>query len=314
MRVTDSGDLRKYRTEIPNIVYHLGLTPFELTLYNHLKRTAGANGQSRKSADTLAAETGMSKGMVSKAKLGLARPRAELSDQPLIVISPEKNKNGGKPKDLIQITDIWQENMAMFNNRLQGHGVTLQGHGVTVTRSPGDLGKEQREERTIKEKERTPLPPVVESKPERIPCPFDLLEIFPDLSEILPHPDLETHVKKWCHYQRSQPRNKLRTAEEWNQSFQYWMADKPVDGNGFSRGNDRQAEKPYDPWDLYRPKDDEPYYDVREKYNMLPEEMIRPRLPHPGPPRWKTDPESVRVREEWERRNLVEQTQSGDSL
>jgi len=66
----DAGDLKKYRTEIPNVVFTLGLDPYALTLYCHLKRTTGAadGGLCYKSTRTLADETGMSAGKVSEAR------------------------------------------------------------------------------------------------------------------------------------------------------------------------------------------------------------------------------------------------------
>lgn len=69
-------------------------------------------------------------------------------------------------------------------------------------------------------------------KHPKIPAPLDLLTIFPDLRELIPGFNLDAHVKKWCHYYRSQPRNKLRTLDEWSESFQYWMADKIPNENG----------------------------------------------------------------------------------
>jgi hypothetical protein len=44
IKARDAGDLRKYRTEIPNLVLELGLSPYALALYVHLKRTAGQDG------------------------------------------------------------------------------------------------------------------------------------------------------------------------------------------------------------------------------------------------------------------------------
>jgi hypothetical protein len=38
--IFDEGDLRKYRTEIPNIVDDLALSPHAYRLYGHMKRSA----------------------------------------------------------------------------------------------------------------------------------------------------------------------------------------------------------------------------------------------------------------------------------
>lgn len=177
-RITDSGDLRKYRTEIPNIIYSLGLTPFELALYNALKRTAGQNGTSRKSTPTLAKESGMSPGMVSKAKVGLAKPRPLLGNKPLIVINKEKNRNGGKAKDMIDIVDIWRENMAYFSKE-QVHQNEGQVHGVNVTSSPSEIKKEPLEERTTRKE--TPRVRATELVRPENPNPEPVVELIADM-------------------------------------------------------------------------------------------------------------------------------------
>jgi hypothetical protein len=38
----DESDLKKYRTEIPNMIFDIGLTPYEVALYGHFKRVCGA--------------------------------------------------------------------------------------------------------------------------------------------------------------------------------------------------------------------------------------------------------------------------------
>ncbi|CAA9426646.1 MAG: hypothetical protein AVDCRST_MAG37-313 [uncultured Rubrobacteraceae bacterium] len=42
VRVVDNGDLRKYRTEIPNSIFDMRLKPQEVALYTYLKRVCGA--------------------------------------------------------------------------------------------------------------------------------------------------------------------------------------------------------------------------------------------------------------------------------
>jgi hypothetical protein len=136
-RVIDSGEYRKYRTEIPNIVLTLGLTPYALALYVHLKRTAGGDGLCWKSTATLARETGMSSGMVSKAKESLQKHIDSLGGKSLITVTEERNPKGGKPNHTIAITDIWPENMARF--------ASSQGEVATVSSSPLEVGTSYRE-------------------------------------------------------------------------------------------------------------------------------------------------------------------------
>lgn len=422
IEIRDAGDLRKYRTEIPNIVYHLGLTPYELTLYNLLKRTAGANGQCRKSTDTLAVESRMSKGMVSKAKIGLARPRSELNDQPLIVILAEKNKNGGKPKDVIEVTDIWEENMAMFSKRgsecdslknsarraakntnvprpgdepsgvkrallsevninkwlinsarnlLDAQffsvapvrnvvdpekltiilsrflrevgqdcsisdssvGAAMIGitrrienpddslwasslhefvvHCANVTSSPGEIGKEPSEERTLKEEPPNPQRGKVPRRPptpEEVQFHSTLNNLLDDLGSLPPRKrSREAADVKWMldeGYDADQMRSCRKFVASdpwWNGKLVTWSivaerigkwidSGKPLVAQTGSNGH-KPAEDVYDPFAQFRPKDNEGMTEaqMRQMYNMAPDEMILPSAPHPGPPRWKPE-------------------------
>ncbi len=104
IEVHDAGDLRKYRTEIPNLIFEMGLSPYALTLYIHLKRTAGQNGKCWKSVRTLASETGVSKSEI-------ARTRKELEERELITV--EQPKDPRKPS-VVSIVDIWEMNFDHF--------------------------------------------------------------------------------------------------------------------------------------------------------------------------------------------------------
>lgn len=128
--VSDDGDLRKYYAAIPNIVFTLGLNPFELTMYVYLKKVAGEGGTCWKSTTTIAKECHMSAGMVCKVKSSLANPRPELTGKPLIVIATEM-QNGGNANHGITITDIWPENMVELERV----------RAVKATRSSGERAR-----------------------------------------------------------------------------------------------------------------------------------------------------------------------------
>lgn len=104
-RYRDDADLKRYRTEIPNMVYDIGMTPYEVALYGHFKRVCGAqeDGECWKSVATLAKETRMSAGRVSEA-------RKELARRGLIRI--EYTRPGGSVT--VTIVDIWPQNMARY--------------------------------------------------------------------------------------------------------------------------------------------------------------------------------------------------------
>ena len=172
--VHDNGDLHRYRTEIPNIIFRLGLTPYELTLYAHLKQTAGDGGQCWKSTSTLAKETGMSTGTISKAKDGLVASRPELFGKSLIAVREEAGTRGGRPRHYITLTDVWPENMTMRGrveeptsatntpsspHELDGpqvHHTNFQVHHTNFPSSPHELKKEQSIKNELKEEEESP--------------------------------------------------------------------------------------------------------------------------------------------------------------
>lgn len=114
--VTDEGDAKRYFTQLPNIVFEIGLKPLELVLYAHLKRAAGTNGKCFKSTATLARETGMGAGSVSRTKTALEARRSILGNKPLIRTREVSNPKGGKPFQEITITDIWKANTDRFTS------------------------------------------------------------------------------------------------------------------------------------------------------------------------------------------------------
>lgn len=112
--IVDQGDSKKYWTQIPNIVFDIGLSPYEMILYAQMKRAAGKDGICHKSTRTLAKECRMSPTVVVKAKAELAKPRTELKRKPLIRVTKKQNPHGGKEYDQVLIVDIWRDNTDRF--------------------------------------------------------------------------------------------------------------------------------------------------------------------------------------------------------
>lgn len=159
--VTDSGDLRKYFAALPNVVFKLGLNPYELALYAHFKQAAGDDGGvCWKSRATVAKEAGMSAGMVTKARQALEIARPELNGMALITVKEEPSKTGGNATCAVSITDIWPLNMSKFSTSPHdvapsprdvdvALGISVppsphdeRGHTVTRAPSPHDLKEE----------------------------------------------------------------------------------------------------------------------------------------------------------------------------
>ncbi len=106
MRIQDNGDLRRYRTEVPNIIDDMGLSPFAYRLYGHLKRVAGESGGCWEGIRRLAESCNMSVGAVRSAK-------AELVQADLITVE----RGSGEQADVITINDVWLENMMRYASR-----------------------------------------------------------------------------------------------------------------------------------------------------------------------------------------------------
>ena len=105
-QIVDRGDLRSYRTEIPNIVDDMDLSLTAFRLYIHLKRVAGDTGASWEGVRRLADACRMSVGAVRSAK-------AELEAAGLITVE----HGVGEQADTITINDIWLENMLRYSGR-----------------------------------------------------------------------------------------------------------------------------------------------------------------------------------------------------
>jgi len=107
--IQDLGSLHHYRTEIPNIIFQMNLDPWEFKAYCVFKMTAGDKGRCFKSNNTLSDEVGCSIPTLIKIKSSLA-------EKNLIKITKQVHATGASMPDLIQITDIWPQNMQVMAN------------------------------------------------------------------------------------------------------------------------------------------------------------------------------------------------------
>jgi hypothetical protein len=148
-QIQDDAASRKYFTLLPNLIDDLGLSVYAFRLYVHLKRVAGDGGKSWQSARTLAKHCKMSVGKVSQAK-------GELLERELIKITKEPGRPG-RDFDVIEIVDIWPENMAYYVQRSSGE---LQRSPDDLQRSPHDL------QRSPGELKKNPIRRTLEEKPK----------------------------------------------------------------------------------------------------------------------------------------------------
>lgn len=111
-----------YRTEIPNIVLKLGLSPYDLLVYMHIKKIAGDHGASWRSIPSFAKECGLSERQVQKSLQILKTPFELLNNRPLLISKERFKEDGSQDTNLIEIVDIWRTNGDYFryNNKKQG--------------------------------------------------------------------------------------------------------------------------------------------------------------------------------------------------
>lgn len=173
--IKDEGDLRKYRTEIPNMADD-ELDPFEYRLYAHYKRVCGANdgGLCYESVRTTAEITKMGIGTVSETRYALA-------EKGWIEIHISENGQ----QIIVTISDRWLENFARYapDQQLEKLGISRSLHERTVHKANGQKSgvvrddlkncsphetkkelKDSLEERTNKERT-TPQPPALIDQP-----------------------------------------------------------------------------------------------------------------------------------------------------
>ena len=133
---------RRYFYQMPSIVFELGLRPAELALYSAFRRTTDEKGLCWRSTRILAQMCHMSSGTVSKAKRTLTRPFHLLNGKPLIRITLQPGRRGGKPYHEVTIVDIWPENDVHYANKSQNTQTVEPSHHVRVPlRSSISTGK-----------------------------------------------------------------------------------------------------------------------------------------------------------------------------
>lgn len=139
--IRDDGDLRKYRTELPNMVDD-EMDPYQYRLYGHYKRVCGANGgECYESVRTTAEKTKMSNEKVISTRQWLA-------DNGWIALD-----TGTKGTYRIAIIDRWEENFTRYfkqktvRNPEQSTRIPLEIPNNTVRnseRAPLEISKQRK--------------------------------------------------------------------------------------------------------------------------------------------------------------------------
>lgn len=126
--IEDEAPLHKYFTMIPNIVFEMGLSPIEFTLYSQLRRVCGEKGRCWMKGDTLARLCGVGKASISRAK-------QELVQRGLLRVG--KGSRLKHETDRIYLVNIWRKNLDFFEN------LELRSSPVELGGSLGELEYEE---------------------------------------------------------------------------------------------------------------------------------------------------------------------------
>lgn len=148
-QIKDLSSLHKYRTELPNIIFELGLTADHIGVYSLLKRIAGDSGSCFSSNTKLGEKLKMTAKTFANFKDDLEKPFDMLGGLSLIESQERNTPEKGRQSDLVTITDIWPINMQFMANLYKTPPLVKITEGPT-SKLPTSLVKITEEEEPIK--------------------------------------------------------------------------------------------------------------------------------------------------------------------
>lgn len=116
IQIEDLSNDKSYFTQIPNIIYRMGLGPYVIAYYSILKSIAGDRATCFMSQKNLALLVGCSDKQISLMNKFMSKPFEILNGKSLIRLKTQK-KNGEYLPNIIQVVDIWSENMSVIGSK-----------------------------------------------------------------------------------------------------------------------------------------------------------------------------------------------------
>lgn len=166
IEIQDLSSNHHYRTELPNIIFEIGLSAVLIGVYAAIKRYAGDHGQCTKSEKKLADELDITKKTLHKFIDQLCEENTVLK-KPILKKMKRTSEHGDNETNLITITDIWPENYAFFSID-KGGRVNFTPPRVNITQGVGEIlpqgrvkftHKEQQQKKNIQKEEQQPPTP-----------------------------------------------------------------------------------------------------------------------------------------------------------
>lgn len=155
--IKDDSSNHHYRTEIPNILFELGLKPNEFSVYCAIKRAAGDKGACTKSVETFCKECKISRPTLSLIIKNISKEN-KLLKKPLIFCQRRLTEKGDADTHLLTIIDIWPENYEYFKKI--NRGGQNEGGGGQNDYPGGGQNDYPKEEPIFKKNNKPPLPPI----------------------------------------------------------------------------------------------------------------------------------------------------------
>ncbi len=119
IEIQDLSSNHTFRTELPNILFEIGLHPILIGVYAALKRCAGDYGKCTKSIKTLCSQLQISKNTLK----GWINKLCEINPilkKPLIISQERRSEHGDSDTHCISIIDIWSDNLSYFKDKNGG--------------------------------------------------------------------------------------------------------------------------------------------------------------------------------------------------
>ena len=118
-QVHDLSSNHIYRTELPNIIFEIGLSPSQLAVYAVIKRIAGDQRDCWKSYQKIADQANMGRSTIIPIidSLCLLNP---ILGKSLISKKSRIHESGDKDTNIIIINDIWPDNYIHFKEKFGG--------------------------------------------------------------------------------------------------------------------------------------------------------------------------------------------------
>jgi hypothetical protein len=128
-------EIRKWRTEIPNIVFEMGLTGDQIGLYAHIKRRAGAKDGGKCTEGLRGIAT-----TLRRSKDSVSRDLEVLVEKDLVEVGEQPREDRPRP---IMIKDIWPENYEHFSGKRLEIVPNLSHHRDRVSHQGDRVSREE---------------------------------------------------------------------------------------------------------------------------------------------------------------------------